>query len=89
MSVAVRSTDCLSLDSGPPFRGGLIITARYGKLQRMLAIIAAILFGIAWVINATGTVTNAWFSVTGLLLLGLVALALHQAGMGSAWVRRR
>jgi hypothetical protein len=55
----------------------------------MLAIIAAILFGIAFVINATGTVTGAAFSVTGLLLLGLVALALHQAGIGSAWVRRR
>jgi hypothetical protein len=55
----------------------------------MLAIIAAIIFGIAWVINATGAVTNAWFSVTGLLLLGLVLLALHQAGIGSVWVRRR
>ena len=55
----------------------------------MLAIIAAILFAIAWIINATGTVTNAWFSVTGLLLIGLVCLALHQAGIGSAWVRRR
>ena len=55
----------------------------------MLAIIAAILFAIAWVINATGIATNAWFSVTGLLLLGLACLALHQAGIGSAWVRRR
>jgi hypothetical protein len=61
----------------------------YGKKPGMLAIIAAILFGIAFVINATGTATNAAFSVTGLLLLGLVALALHQAGIGSAWVRRR
>jgi hypothetical protein len=60
-----------------------------GKLRGMLAIIAAILFGIAFVINATGTATDAAFSVTGLLLLGLVALALHQAGIGSAWVRRR
>jgi hypothetical protein len=32
---------------------------------------------------------NAWFSVTDLLLLGLVCLALHQAGIGSAWIRRR
>lgn len=32
---------------------------------------AAILFAITWIINATGTVTNAWFSVTGLLLIGL------------------
>jgi hypothetical protein len=55
----------------------------------MLAIIAAILFGIAFVINATGTATGAAFSVTGLLLLGLVFLALHQAGIGSVWVRRR
>ena len=67
----------------------LIITSRHGKQQGMLAIIAAVLFGIAWVINATGTATNAWFSVTGLLLLGLACLALHQAGIGSAWVRRR
>ena len=41
----------------------------------MLAIIAAILFAIAWVINATGMATNAWFSGTGLLLLGLACLA--------------
>jgi hypothetical protein len=68
---------------------GRIITSWHGKQQGMLAIIAAVLFGIAWVINATGTATNAWFSVTGLLLLGLACLALHQAGIGSAWVRRR
>ena len=60
-----------------------------GSSRSMLAIIAAILFGIAWVINATGTATNAWFSVTDLLLIGLACLALHQAGIGSAWVRRR
>ena len=68
---------------------GPIIAARPGKQWGMLAIIAAILFAIAWIINATGTVTNAWFSVTGLLLIGLACLALHQAGIGSAWVRRR
>jgi len=55
----------------------------------MLAIVAAICFGIAFVIHGTGTATDAWFSVTGLLLLGLVCLALHQVGIGSAWVRRR
>jgi LPXTG-motif cell wall-anchored protein len=60
-----------------------------GSSVGMLAIVAAILFAIAWIINATGTATNAWFSVTGLLLLGLASLALHQAGIGSAWVRRR
>ena len=46
----------------------------------MLAIVAAIIFAIAWIINATGTATNAWFSVTDLLLIGLACLALHQAG---------
>ncbi len=75
--------------SGRPLFSGPVITARHGKQHGMLAIIAAILFAIAWIINATGTVTNAWFSVTGLLMLGLACLALHQAGIGSAWVRRR
>ena len=69
--------------------GGPINAARPGKQEGMLAIVAAIIFGIAFVINATGTVTSPTFSVTGLLLLGLVFLALHQAGIGSAWVRRR
>jgi hypothetical protein len=66
-----------------------IIVGRYGKRMGMLAIIAAIIFAIAWIINATGTATNAWFSVTDLLFIGLACLALHQAGIGSAWVRRR
>jgi len=66
-----------------------IIASEYGKQEGMLAIIAAILFAIAWIINATGTATNAWFSVTDLLLLGLVCLALHQAGIGTGTVRRR
>ena len=66
-----------------------IIVGGYGKLMGMLAIIAAIIFAIAWIINATGTATNAWFSVTDLLFIGLACLALHQAGIGSAWVRRR
>jgi hypothetical protein len=55
----------------------------------MLAIIAAIIFAIAWIINGTGTATNGWFDVTDLLLLGLALLALHQAGVGTTWVRRR
>jgi hypothetical protein len=55
----------------------------------MLAILAAIVFGIAFVINTTGRATDRVFSVTGLLLLGLTLLALHQAGLGSVWVRRR
>jgi len=74
---------------GNHFSRGRLPRPIRGSKKGMLAVIAAILFGIAWVINATGTVTNAWFSVTGLMLLGLAFLALHQAGIGSAWVRRR
>jgi hypothetical protein len=58
----------------------------------MLAIIAAILFGIAWIINATGTATNAWFSVTDLLLLGLLpgpASGRHRKRPGKAPVAHR
>jgi hypothetical protein len=60
-----------------------------GSRVGMLAILAAIVFGVAFVINATGRATDRVFSVTGLLLLGLTLLALHQAGLGSVWVRRR
>jgi hypothetical protein len=55
----------------------------------MLAVLAAIVFGVAFVFNATGRATDRIFSVTGLLLLGLTLLALHQAGIGGVWVRRR
>jgi hypothetical protein len=55
----------------------------------MLAVLAAIVFGVAFVFNATGGATDRIFSVTGLLLLGLTLLALHQAGIGGVWVRRR
>ena len=55
----------------------------------MLAILAAIVFGIAFVFNATARATGRTFSVTGLLILGLILLALQLALIGSAWVRRR
>lgn len=55
----------------------------------MLAIIAAVLFGIAFILNATSTATDAIFSVTSLTLVGLVCLALHLAGVGSGWSRPR
>jgi hypothetical protein len=51
----------------------------------MLAIIAAILFAIAFVIYAAAIATSAIFSPTSLLLAGLVLLSLHLAGIGSAW----
>jgi hypothetical protein len=51
----------------------------------MLAIIAAILFAIAFLINATSTATSAVFSPTSLALVGLACLALHVAGIGTGW----
>ncbi|HEY7142913.1 MAG TPA: hypothetical protein VH637_01580 [Streptosporangiaceae bacterium] len=55
----------------------------------MLAIIAAIIFAIAFFIRASGTATNAVFAPTTLLLAGLALLALHQAGIGASWRWRR
>jgi hypothetical protein len=51
----------------------------------MLAIIAAILFAIAFLIQATSTTTSAVFSPTSLALVGLALLALHVAGVGTGW----
>jgi len=51
----------------------------------MLAIAAAIIFAIAFVLRATGTATDAVVSPASLLLIGLACLALHQAGAGSGW----
>jgi uncharacterized membrane protein SpoIIM required for sporulation len=63
----------------------------FRKEYLMLAIVAAVLFAIAFLIEATGTSTAAVFSPTSLLLLGLTLLALHQAGVGTAsgWGSRR
>ncbi|HWF79955.1 MAG TPA: hypothetical protein VN695_05170 [Streptosporangiaceae bacterium] len=57
----------------------------------MLAIIAAILFAIAFMLNATSTATDALFAPISLALVGLALLALHQAGMGPgySYPRRR
>ncbi len=56
----------------------------------MLGIVAAILFVIAFIINATSAATPAIFSATSLMLLGLACLALHLTGVGSGWsVTRR
>jgi hypothetical protein len=51
----------------------------------MLAIAAAVIFAIAFLLNATSTATSAVFSPTSLLLAGLACLALHQAGVGAGW----
>ena len=49
----------------------------------MLGFIAAVLFAIAFIINAANvSVSNAIFNVTSLMLLGLVCLSLHLVGVG-------
>ena len=57
----------------------------------MLAVIAAILFAVAFVLHGAGPAhIPVWFNWDGLLLLGLVSLALHAAGVGVGpnWPRR-
>jgi hypothetical protein len=51
----------------------------------MLAVAAAILFAIAFLLNATSTATDAVFAPMSLLLAGLACLALHLAGIGTGW----
>ncbi len=55
----------------------------------MLGIAAAVLFFIAFLINAAEITTNDVFSSTNVMLLGLMLLALHLAGIGSGWSGRR
>jgi len=55
----------------------------------MLAIIAAIIFAIAFIINVAGITTAAVLAPSSLILLGLACLALHVAGIGSGWRWRR
>ncbi|MDX3311842.1 hypothetical protein ACWGH3_01480 [Streptomyces sp. NPDC054884] len=51
----------------------------------MVAIVSAVLFFIAFLINAADISTNDTFTSTNVMLLGLTALALHVAGIGSGW----
>ncbi|WP_411102983.1 hypothetical protein [Streptomyces sp. cmx-4-9] len=65
----------------------------------MLGIGAAVLFFIAFLINAAEISTNSVFSSGNVMILGLMVLALHVAGVGAArtggsgrsgrWSRRR
>jgi hypothetical protein len=50
----------------------------------VLAAIAAILFAIAFIINAAGISTDAVFAPFSLLLVGLALLAFHLTGQGPA-----
>ncbi|MET4926452.1 hypothetical protein P3L51_29565 [Streptomyces sp. PSRA5] len=55
----------------------------------MLAIAAAVVFFIAFIINATETSTEVIFGTTSLTLVGLTLAALHLAGVGAAMQARR
>jgi hypothetical protein len=55
----------------------------------MLAIIAAVLFVIAFILNVAGTSVPAVFEPFSLLLVGLACLAAHLAGFGTNWRLRR
>ena len=50
----------------------------------MLGIAAAVVFGIAFVINAARISVDAVLSPMSLLLLGLTLLALHLSGVSSS-----
>lgn len=50
----------------------------------MFAIIAAVLFAIAFILQVTGTATEPVFAPLSLAFVGLALLALHMAGMGPA-----
>ncbi|MCX4647220.1 hypothetical protein ACWGDS_07360 [Streptomyces sp. NPDC055059] len=54
----------------------------------MFAIASAVLFFLAFLINAADIATNDAFSSVNVMLLGLTALALHLAGAGG-WARTR
>ncbi|MEE1752856.1 hypothetical protein [Streptomyces sp. SP18CS02] len=54
----------------------------------MLGIAAAVLFFVAFLINAAEIATNDVFSSGNIMLLGLTALALHVAGVGGGWAGR-
>ena len=50
----------------------------------MFAIIAAVLFAIAFILNAASISTDAVFAPLSLTFVGLALLALHLAGVGPA-----
>ena len=53
----------------------------------MLAILAAVLFAVGYILQASAAHTNTWLSPGALTLAGLFCLALHLAGVGT-WTRR-
>jgi hypothetical protein len=52
---------------------------------QMLAIVAVVIFAIAFILQVTATATSAVFAPESLVILGLICLALHLAGLGAGW----
>lgn len=52
----------------------------------MLAVIAAVLFAVGFILTGSGDHTSTWLSPTALILAGLACLALHLAGIN--WSRK-
>jgi hypothetical protein len=55
----------------------------------MLAIIAAVLFVIAFILTAAGIATDAVFAPLSLAFVGLALLAFHLTGRGPALPKKR
>ncbi|MEV0168217.1 hypothetical protein ACGFJC_15670 [Nonomuraea fuscirosea] len=53
----------------------------------MLAVVAAIVFGLGFLLDLIGVRIPGGFSGMTFVLLGLTLLALHQAGVGTASIR--
>lgn len=53
----------------------------------MLAVVAAIIFGLGFLLDLLNTRIPGGISGTTFMLLGLTLLALHQAGVGTAGIR--
>jgi hypothetical protein len=51
----------------------------------MLAVIAAIIFVIAYILSISGAAIGAALAPGSLLFIGLALVALHLAGVGPAW----
>ena len=52
----------------------------------MLAVIAAVLAAVGYILNSAGAHTNTWLSPLSLLLAAVALLALHLAGVN--WSRK-
>lgn len=55
----------------------------------MLAVIAAIVYGLGFLLSGSGAHVNQWLAPMPLMLLGSFCMALHFAGIGTAWTARR